>query len=514
MPGQRRKSAAGSSSPPEASCARPEPPAATSAPVAASASASPSGLRSEPALVRLNDRRVFSVEAPLAGKTPAQRATAASRALETAAEEYGPDDVRLEEQGDVFVVYAGKVPIVNVTAADALASGAASTRVHAEAVASRLRDALRNERRRQTISSYALSVSLIAFVILAGLFIARRLRELLDRALKWLENYPDTMPALRVADVEVLHPTTVRAIAGVSLRAAKVTSQLVLLYVGLLVASAVFEPTRRFSAQLGWIVWSPIAAFAARSVNAFPTILLAGLALIVLAFVVRISGVAFRNIARGETSASWIPRERAIAVGQVLRGALVVVAVLLAAPLLGDVPDGPVGRIGQGVVWALAFACAPAFANFIAGLPIVFGQAIQEGMRIRIAGTTGVVERLSLVAVFLKANDGRLVRIPNLMTLVWPMIVEPEGAVAVVEIEVTDAQPPQSVVEVLRAATAFIDADACVTIVGLREGASSYRVSLRSSLVDLGNVLVVACAGALDAQGLHASRIERVEQSP
>src|SRR5262249_34431695 len=104
------------------------------APASASASAGAAHGASETkgVPVRIHDRKFFDVLVGRGGRSAEQRAAEATKVIERLIEESEEPEIRVQEEGDVAVVYGGKSPIVQLGAEDAAAAGDATTSVHAQ----------------------------------------------------------------------------------------------------------------------------------------------------------------------------------------------------------------------------------------------------------------------------------------------------------------------------------------------------------------------------------------------
>src|SRR4029434_8060744 len=130
-------------------------------------------------------------------------------------------------------------------------------------------------------------------------------------------------------------------------------------YVWVLFVLSLFGPTREYGARLTGSVLRPAGAMLGRAGAALPMLVVAALLGLVVALVVRTLRLVFESIARGETTVRWISAELATPVGVLLRGAIVVLAVLVAAPLITGEDTGALSRLGTAVLLALALAAVP-----------------------------------------------------------------------------------------------------------------------------------------------------------
>src|SRR5262249_52399933 len=146
------------------------------------------------AAVRVLERTAFTLKVARGGQSAADRARAASNALERVVEEPETPEMRFEERDGLAVVYAGQTPIITLgpEAADAEAE---TLHVYAAAVTARVDEALRAEKTRSTIANTVFSISLLVFSGLIAFLLFRRVGEFADRARHWVKENPDRIPA-------------------------------------------------------------------------------------------------------------------------------------------------------------------------------------------------------------------------------------------------------------------------------------------------------------------------------
>jgi hypothetical protein len=247
----------------------------------------------------------------------------------------------------------GETPIVELTAEDARAVGANDLALYAAAAAQRLDAALKAERRRLQIQDVVFSVSLAVFITLLAFLALRLVGRFGGQLHETLLADRERVPALRLGAVEVASRRAVRGALRLGLRVGTRILQIVVLYVWLLFVLSLFGPTREYGARLTGSVLGPAGEMLGRAGGALPMLVVAGLLGLAVALVIRTLRLFFESIARGETKVRWISADLAAPMGVLLRGALIVLGVLFAAPLMTGEDTGALSRLGTAVLLTL-----------------------------------------------------------------------------------------------------------------------------------------------------------------
>jgi len=429
------------------------------------------------AAVRLHDRNVFTMRAPLGGQSAEVRARTASQTLERLAEERELPDVHIEEHAERVVVFGGTTPIVQLGAEDAVAEGDESLSVHAAAVAAKVREALQSERQRKAIAETVFSVSLFAFSALIAILLLGKVRELATKLQTWVANHPDRLPLLRFRGIDLVRPAAFRGGLSVALSGGRILSQLGIAYGWLLFASSLFESTRTYTERLTGFVLTPLSALIGRIGSALPVLVILAAAILVTVLVVRFVGLFFGSIGRGETTLGALPRDLAVPTGALVRVGIVIVALLVAAPLITGNDDGALARAGVATLVALGFASAPILASIVAGIPAIYGRRVRVGEHVEIGGRAGRVAAISLLEIRLEDDLGCQIRVPHLTSLLSPIRVLGRSPLVVVDIVADPLAAQTHVRSVLLAETRRLGIDAKVELVRLDAEGAHYRIA-------------------------------------
>jgi Mechanosensitive ion channel len=429
--------------------------------------------------VRLHERVVFSLQVALSGQSPQDRARAASHALESVVDDPEQPTTRVEEQSaGNAVVFVGRTPLVTLGKGDADAPGGdVSLHVYAASVAAKVDGALRAERRRSAVATSVFSVSLLVFSGLLTLLLLRRVGNLSGRARTWVRDHPGRIPALTLGRIEVVRPVAVRGALSVALALAHRVAQFAIAYSWLIFALSRFEATRDYTGRLAGFVLVPLSALIGRLGAALPLFVVATVAGVALGVAVRFVGLFFVGVARGETHASWLPQDLAVATSLLVRAGMVLSALVLAAPLITGTDDGALSRAGVVALVALGLACTPVLACAAAGVPAVFGRRVKPGDFVEIGGRSGKVRDVTLLELVLEDAGGCEVRVPQLLGLWHPTRAFGRAPMSAIELAIDPHEPPARVEQALLSAARTTCDRARVELVSLDADGGVWRVS-------------------------------------
>jgi small-conductance mechanosensitive channel len=445
--------------------------------------------------VHLRGQRLFPVRTALNGHSAEERARATNEALAAVLEKGKPAPLHVQQTGESSAtIFVGTVPVLELGREDAAAAGAPSLAVHAAALAQTLDRALRAEERRRTVQALVLNVSLAVFLGLIAFLAIRKLGNVERGLERWLDDRPQGAPPLRVRDVELASPRAVRGAFLVALRLGRLVGQVLLAYLWILAALFLLSGTSEVGQRITKLLLAPVGRLLARMVAVVPQLLALAIFTVLLFLLLRGVRLFFGSVARGETHLRWLPADLARPTSALLQGALVLLAILSAGPVITGGDTGPFQRLALAVLVAAGVACAPLFAAVVAGLPLVYGRSLRVGEVAEIGGRVGLVKQVNLLSVVLEDAEGRPVRIPHLISLFRPIRLMGPAPLGVVEVTVDADGDPKRVQEILLGAAGSHASGARVELVALDARGARYRTT--SSHPDLGNRVASALADA------------------
>ncbi len=457
----------------------------------------------EPVAIRIGGKNVYLVRVPQGATSIEERARGAEQAIRKAVETEKAESVRVESLSDATVVYAGTLPLLRLTAEDATAAGDASLGVHADRVASELRDVIRAEQKRSAIATTIFAFSLAALLTLAALLLLRKTSEITERVRAWVVAHRERIPGIRLQSVEVVDAATIRSAVALGVEVLKWVLRLGLVYLWLLLTLSLFESTREYTQDLTGIVLTPLSSLMARVAKSLPVVVVALIAIAAIAVLVRFIDLFFAGVARGETKLRWVAPDLAAPTSILLRVAIVLGAVVFAAPVVTGDDEGALGKIGVIALAALGLASTPMLASAIAGSGVLFGRRLRIGDFVEFGGRSGRVVALSLLEVRLEDSEGLEVRVPHLLSFLHSTRIV--GARPRTSLELCVADHSERAAELLREAAAKVGERVKVEVLGVEGAFVRYRIGVVSGRPDVRNALFFTLTGALREAGVPLS---------
>jgi small-conductance mechanosensitive channel len=481
--------------------------AAPGASAAPSASGSAAVHGPLPGEIRVHEKTVVVLRAARAGKTAQERAKSANLALEALLAQ--TDDIgapRYEETQGTAVVFVGKTPIVTLGPEDVEGSGEASLEVLAAQVTARLGQAVSTERKRSAIATTVFSFSLLVFSALLAFLFLNRVSEGAAKLRARIGDNPEKVTALRLGKVEFISAGAARGGLSIGLALGHRFIQIAIAYGWLIFALSLFDATRGYTERLTGMVVKPLYGLAARIGGALPLIVVAAIAVLAVSVLVRFVGLFFDSISRGDTRVDWLARDLARPTSALARFAIVVVALVLASPLITGETDGVISRVGLIALVAVALAATPLLACVVVGITVVFGRRMKRGDDVEVGGRRGKVLDVTLLEVRIEDDALAEVTVPHLLGLVHPTRVHRHARLVTLDIVVDAAAPQDEVERVLFAAARAHSSRGRVELVHLDGSGAHWRVTSASMRHDVSLAKVVQDALAKLGVGLGRRR--------
>ncbi|HET9957692.1 MAG TPA: mechanosensitive ion channel domain-containing protein [Polyangiaceae bacterium] len=481
--------------------------ASTRAPEAAASGAVSKAALPGAAAVKLGDTLVFSLRTAYAGKSADDRARRAAKALLAALEDPRGNEVRVERQGEVAVIFAGPTPIVQLIEEDARLAGDSSLDVHAGSVASAVRQALESERQRSRVAKNVFSLSLVVFFALIAIYLMKKVGDVADRVRGWLEDHGDRVLTVRVQRIEIVRPAVLKSSALVAVSLARGFGQFGIFYAWLVVVLSLFERTRGYTERLTGFVLTPLSQLMERLATALPLLVVALLAALAVFVLVRFVGLFFAGVTRQETAVAWLPADLAAPTSVLLRVAIVIASLVFAAPIVTGDPDGALGRAGAIALISIGLAATPIVATGLLGSVVLFGRRLRVGQHVEVSGSRGRISAINLMELRIETPTHEEVRIPHLL-LLWRPIrglgLQPRISV---EICVAAGILPSRVSAVLERAALCVGSEPIIEIGQVTADGILYRVTVTCAALEGRSKLLSALLEALSEDALPLGRI-------
>ena len=453
---------------------------------------------------------MFTLLAARANKSPEVRAREASDALQRAFNADKAAAVTRHPVGEEVVVQVGRTPIIQLTQDDASAAGESSLDVFAGGVEAKVREALDSEGKRAAIAKSVFSISLLVFFGLIAFYLLGKVGEFAETAREFVDKRPDREMSITVQKIEVVRPATLRSSAVMALSLGKWLGQAGIAYAWLVVALSLFDATRNYTQRLTGFVLGPVSQLMERLASALPLLIVAGIAALAVFVLVRFVGLFFASVARGETPLPWLPADLAAPTSVLLRSAIVVAALVFAAPVVTGDANGAVGRAGAIILVALGLASTPLLASGLVGVTVLFGRRLRLGEFAEMGGVIARISAINLLEVRLLDAHRVELRVPHLLSLFRPLRVLGMRPRLSIDVPVAASAAQEKVREVLSEAGKKCGHDARLDLLSFDVDAAHYRLSALCDSLDARRVRAETALGALAAAGIALGRARAV----
>jgi small-conductance mechanosensitive channel len=260
-----------------------------------------------------------------------------------------------------------------------------------------------------------------------------------------------------------------------------------------------FEATRGYTEQLTGFVVTPFSEFMARLARALPVLIVALIAAFAVFILVRFVGLFFASVARRETTLLWLPADLAAPTSVLLRFAIVLAALVVAAPVVTGDADGAFGRAGMVLLIALGLSSTPVLASGLVGTIVLFGRRIRVGEHAEIGSSLGKISAINLLETRLKLSDATELRIPHLMLLTRPLRGLGVAPRLSVDIAVSASVNATTVRRIFDEAGSRVGRDVRAEILGAHADGVVYRVTASCESLEQRSALYGALLEALSA---------------
>lgn len=455
---------------------------------------------------------MFVIRVQRAGIAPEQRAAAATKALAGALPTASGADVRVQRRGDVAVILLGQTPIVQLGIEDAMAAADTSLDVHAASVAAALRGAVESEKRRAALAKSVFSVSLVVFFGLIAFYLVRKVGELADKARDWLDAHGERVLAVRVKQIEVVSPATVRSTAVVGVSTGRWIAQLGIAYAWLVVTLSMFEATRGYTQKLTGLVIQPMSQLMGRVALSLPLLFVLLIAAFALFVLLRFIELFLQSVERRETHLTWLSPELAAPTSAIVRFGTVIAALLFLAPLVTGNPEGALSQAGIVMIAALGLASTPLLASAMLGSVLLFGRRLRIGQHVEIGSARGRITAIDLLEVRIERADRTEVRLPHLYSLRAPLRVLGHWPRLDVLVAVSPENPQAEVRELFLDLARKHGREPSVELVSLDAEGLLYRVSLIGDSEHTRSSLQLSLFEAMRDRGFRLAKLTSAER--
>ena len=272
-------------------------------------------------------------------------------------------------------------------------------------------DAYRNDRQPR----YLLRHIVYASAALLGLFIVllfglRSIR----RARAWLElRFKDKVHGVGIQELQILHARhiwnfIIGALAFFGGLALLITTYATLYYV-----LAQFPWTRWLSNNLFLLLLNPLRTIGNSIIGAIPNVIFLVVLAVVTYYILKLVKIVFAALQSGEISFSGFEAEWAKPTYRLVRGLIVVFAVVVAFPYIpgSDTQAFKGLSLFLGVIFSLGSTSL--IGNLIGGYSLTYRRVFKKGDRVKIGDHTGFVQESRMMVTYLRTTKNEVIAVPN-----------------------------------------------------------------------------------------------------
>ena len=385
------------------------PPAAT--PVTVSVGIEPA---SESATVMLSNRPIAVLRARVMGRSPAERASAAARALEDLVDQRvdGPVEVRTFEAGRM--ISFGTRPVLVLTPLDVDDTAGETLDSAAEATVARLRVALAEavEARTPTLLAWAALQSLVVLGLAAILLLAviRGHHRIARRLIAAAEGQVSRAGA---GPLEVLRASRLFEFWRTCVSIVALALSVVVVYSAVTFTLRRFPYTRPWGESMREFMLARISGLALDMVHAVPSLFTVLLIFLVARFVIRLMRLFFKAVEQGTVEVPWLHQDTAQPTRRLIATLLWIFAAVMAYPYLpGSGTDAFKGAsVFIGLV--ISLGSSGLVNQMMSSFMITYSRSLRLGEFVRIGEIEGTVNHVGVLSTKVKTIRGEEVTIPN-----------------------------------------------------------------------------------------------------
>lgn len=243
-----------------------------------------------------------------------------------------------------------------------------------------------------------------------------------SRTFRWIrESLPAwqqrLLPDLQFQHIVLLSSQQSVAFLQSLVRFLQVFSNLVLAYLYFAAVFGLFQSTRHWAGLLLNYVAEPLFGAAVAFVAYLPNLFFIIVAVFVTRFIVRITGLLFREAERGRIQIGGFYPEWAQPTHRLVSFLLIVFTAVIVFPYLPGADSDAFQGISLFLGFMISLGSSALIANVVAGVVVTYMRPFQVGDRVKIADTVGDVVEKTLLVTRVRTTKNVDITIPNGMVL-------------------------------------------------------------------------------------------------
>ncbi len=376
-----------------------------------------------PAFVTLDGRKVIEIRAAVGAQTPQQMARRGSQSLAQIASDYAisPDQLVLREAPPYTEIglFRGGRFVIKLAVDERNANLFQQSRQElAQRYLEQIRASIKRYRSTHRGQDWLRGTAL-ALLTLGGYVLWLRGQLALNRRLAaWIHAPANPrLDGVQIGGSELLAADQERTLLDLLRRGVNAVVLAVVSYLFIPLFLGLFPPTQAVSETLKAQILRLISGALNAFVASIPDLITLALILAFTVVLVRASNAWFRSIELQRLRLSWFYPEWARPTARLVAIMILLGGLVFAYPYVPGTSSKAFQGAGLFLGVLAALGSSAVASNLIGGLMLTYTRAYQEGDRVKINDTIGIVEDTALLTTRLRTPWNELVNIPNATVL-------------------------------------------------------------------------------------------------
>ncbi len=382
--------------------------------------AQPPAPASVPAVVRdtaplvVGNRVITIFRSSLGALTPAERADAAGRRIESLIEAEQTDDVQSRTIPEGVLVSIGGRAVFTLTHADPDTVAGEQLAVVAMESVARLRTAIADEREERSLPHLLRAAGIAAFATILFIMLLRMLRWGRRRVSDRLIAAAATrVPDLRVGGFTLFSGDSALALLRRLVDLTAWVAGLFAAYLWLAFVLTRFAYTRPWGEALGGYLTETIGSLAFSAISAVPGIFTVILILVATRWIAKLVATFFDAVESGGVEVPWPHPETANATKRIALVLLWLFAIVVAYPYVPGSGSDVFKGISVFAGLVISLGSSGIVNQAMSGLVLMYSRALKPGDYVRVGDIEGTVTMLGMLSTKIRTMKQEEITLPN-----------------------------------------------------------------------------------------------------
>lgn len=366
------------------------------------------------ATVVIDGRELFRVRGVASYPAPRRAKEIHDRIVSIAEDEsVSVDDIVVEEQSDRSVIKAGDLVLLNIFAEDGAIEGV-HRQLLASIIQSDIQKAISSYRHDRSAPVLLTNIGLaLALSVLVALLVWATLK-LFHLAHKWAVSHVQKgIEDLASKAHHLIQASRVWSLFAGLLKALRFIALLMLAYFYLNTVLGLFPWTRPAAVVLFELVLNPLSSLWHGFVASLPDIAFLAVLFLVVRYILKLTGVFFRQIDSGRIIFENFDSDWAIPTYKIVRILILAFSVVLAYPYIPGSDSLAFKGVSVFIGVIFSLGSSSFISNMIAGVAMTYRGAFKVGDRVRIDDVTGLVTEIKLMVTRIRTAKNESIVVPN-----------------------------------------------------------------------------------------------------